>query len=175
MCRIESRVNKNGQLDIALKKLKSVLTGIKRRLLTVTRICHCCLKIQMKQECIPVGRVPSAEVATGGVGVCPGGCLPQCMLGCTPPCEQNDRCLWKHNLAATTLRTVINTSTNISFTINNRLEQTRVSRVVLNVHHNGSPQWSCLDRETDYDEQISLHQYHWLQKTWSQLGPLHKE
>ena len=111
-----------------------------------------------KQECIPVGCVPSAAVAagggrgvhpsmhwTGGVhpsmnweggvcipactgqggvaacgvsatppwtelsvgvcpeGVCPGGCLPHIPR----PCEQNNRHLWKHNLAATTLRTVI--------------------------------------------------------------------
>ena len=55
-------------------------------------------------------------------GICPGGCLPggvsaqggliggsaQCMLGYSPPpCEQNDRHLWKHNLAATTLWTAI--------------------------------------------------------------------
>ena len=75
-----------------------------------------------KQECIPVGCVPSATVAAGeGVVSAPGGvwetggclpdgclpsgggglprgvfarggegCLPQCMLGYTPSCEQND-------------------------------------------------------------------------------------
>ena len=38
-------------------------------------------KIYNTQECIPVGCVPSAAVA-----VCyGGGCLPQCMLGYTPP------------------------------------------------------------------------------------------
>ena len=77
------------------------------------------------QECIPVGRVPPAAVAIlgeGGLpgGVCPrvsaqgevssrgGGCLPG--WSATPPLplprEQNDRCLWKHNLSATTLWTV---------------------------------------------------------------------
>ena len=86
-------------------------------------------KILLEQECIPVGCIPSAAVAVGGGGVWPGGCvcpgdvcpgrcltggsvwpggcLPQCMLGYTPPhCEQNHRSLWKHNLAATMLRTV---------------------------------------------------------------------
>ena len=99
-----------------------------------------------KQECIPVGCVPSAAVASVGGGgvwpegdvwpgeggvclprgasdqggmsaqgvsaqgdVCPGGCLPQCMLRYTPPV---DRILnihfWKHYLSATTLQTVIN-------------------------------------------------------------------
>ena len=66
-----------------------------------------------KQECIPVGCIPSAAVAVGGGGgVCPsvywdmstrGGVYPsacwdmsvqgglaQCMLGYAPPCEQND-------------------------------------------------------------------------------------
>ena len=43
---------------------------------------------------------------SGQGGFCPGGCLPQCVLGYTPPCEQNHRRLLKHNLAATTLRTV---------------------------------------------------------------------
>ena len=46
------------------------------------------------------------------VGVCPGGCLPRRCLpkGVSgiqpPPPGQNDRCLWKHYLTATTLRTV---------------------------------------------------------------------
>ena len=49
---------------------------------------------ETKQECIPVGCVLSVAVAAGGVypsihyawgGVLPGGCLPQCMLGYTPP------------------------------------------------------------------------------------------
>ena len=55
---------------------------------------------QIIQECIPVGCVPSAAVAIGW-GYLPRGrgCLP-------PPCEQNNRRLSKHNLAATTLRTV---------------------------------------------------------------------
>ena len=123
------------------------------------------------QECIPVGCILSAAVATrvypsmhwtGGVsqhaldrgcipactgqgvypsmhwagvcipwaggclprgfclGVCPGGCLPQGMSArglarevsaggsaTHPSCKQNRRYLWKHNLAATTLRTII--------------------------------------------------------------------
>ena len=42
-----------------------------------------------------------ARVCLPGGGVCPGGCLPH------PSCEQNHRRLWKHNRAATTLRTVI--------------------------------------------------------------------
>ena len=48
--------------------------------------------------------------------VCSRGCLlPEGLGGgspaCTeadPPCEQNHTCLWKHNLASTSLRTVIN-------------------------------------------------------------------
>ena len=36
-----------------------------------------------KQECIPVGCIPSAAVA-----ISPRGVLPQCMLGCPPPLEQ---------------------------------------------------------------------------------------
>ena len=54
-------------------------------------------------------------------GVCPGGCLPGGSAqgeylpkgGCladTPLCGQNDRRLWKHYLATTTLRTVISAS-----------------------------------------------------------------
>ena len=47
-------------------------------------------------------------VSAQGVCVCQGGCLPGCVCVCqTPPCEQNDRCLWKHYLAATTLLSVI--------------------------------------------------------------------
>ena len=55
------------------------------------------VKTTNKQECFPVGCVPSAAVAVGKYltgSVCPGdvysnmhwvgGCLPQCMLGCTP-------------------------------------------------------------------------------------------
>ena len=36
------------------------------------------------------------------------GCIPTCtgQEGVSPPCEQNHRRLWKHNLASTTLRTV---------------------------------------------------------------------
>ena len=63
-----------------------------------------------------VGCVPSAALAISGGwlpgglprgGGLPGGCLPQGGVCHTPPpCEQNHRRLWKHNLAATTLRTV---------------------------------------------------------------------
>ena len=75
------------------------------------------VKSEKKQECIPVGCVPSAAVAVcwggvclgGGVcpgvsaqgGVCPGGCLHRgvsaqgvCIPACTgpdTPCGQNDR------------------------------------------------------------------------------------
>ena len=42
-------------------------------------------------------------------GVCPGReCLPVGVCRTSPPRGQNDRCLWKHYLATTTLRTVIN-------------------------------------------------------------------
>ena len=41
-----------------------------------------------------------------GEGVCRGGVCPSACWD-TSPCEQNDRCLWKHNLSATALRTVI--------------------------------------------------------------------
>ena len=47
--------------------------------------------ISHKNECIPVGCVPSTTVAVSGGGVCPGGllpaqgeCLTHCMLGYTP-------------------------------------------------------------------------------------------
>ena len=63
----------------------------------------------VKQECIKVGCL---GVSAQG-GVCPGGCLPRGVsawgVSAThthTPCEQNHRRLWKHNLAATTLRTV---------------------------------------------------------------------
>ena len=39
--------------------------------------------LNRKQECIPVGCVPSAAVTAGG------GVLPQCMVGHTPHCGQN--------------------------------------------------------------------------------------
>ena len=50
---------------------------------------------------------PGRGVSVRG-GICLGGCLP---MGCLPrgdpsPLEQNDRCLWEHYLAATTLRSV---------------------------------------------------------------------
>ena len=66
-------------------------------------------QILLQQECIPVGCVPSAAVAVGGgsASVYPGGVSAQVHAGIRPPCEQNDRRLWKHNLAATTLWTVI--------------------------------------------------------------------
>ena len=50
-----------------------------------------------KTRCIPVGCVPSAGLGGGH----PVGCLPD------PPCEENDRRLSKHYLAATSLWTVI--------------------------------------------------------------------
>ena len=54
------------------------------------------------------GCLPRGGVCLGGV--CLGGCLPH-----TPsPCGQNGRCLWKHYLAATTLRMVIKQLLNIS-------------------------------------------------------------
>ena len=50
-----------------------------------TQIHELATKKQKKQQCIPVGCVPSAAVAvSGGRGVCQGGCLPR-----HPP-EQND-------------------------------------------------------------------------------------
>ena len=106
-----------------------------------------CIEMHEKQECIPVGCIPSAAVVVlwrggvclrgvcpgevsaqwgclpggclpgGGVGlgvsvwgVCPGGYLPRrvvsaqegCELPPPPHCGQNDRCLRKHYLSATT-------------------------------------------------------------------------
>ena len=68
----------------------------------------------MLQECIPVGRVPSAAVvvcwwgclpARGCLprwGCLPGGCVyPNMHCGRHPPCEQNDRQVEKHYLSAT--------------------------------------------------------------------------
>ena len=60
--------------------------------------------------CIPACTGQERVSACGCLprGVCPGGCLPYTPQAApTPPCEQNDRCLWKHNFAATTLQTVI--------------------------------------------------------------------
>ena len=74
-------------------------------------------KYNWQQECIPVWCVPSTAVAVGegvsargslpkggclpgGGGVCPGRCLAD------TPHGQNDKCLWKHYLATTTLRMV---------------------------------------------------------------------
>ena len=63
-------------------------------------------QINYKQECIPVGCIPSVAVAVGGVsarglpagGVCLGGCLPRRVsapvhaeMHIPSPCEQNDR------------------------------------------------------------------------------------
>ena len=85
-----------------------------------------------KQECIPLGCIPSAAVAISGGGVsayggvrpggclprgcvCPGRCLPMgcvCLEGmCIPACNGADTpvnrvpdtCLWKHYLSATTV------------------------------------------------------------------------
>ena len=64
-----------------------------------------------KQECISVGFVPSTAVTVSEGGVCLGGiCLGGVCLGgvcvgrCTPPhCGQNDRCMRKHYLSATTV------------------------------------------------------------------------
>ena len=76
---------------------------------------HCALLHRYnfeKQECIPVGCVPSAAVVTSGVGVPSKGEVSGwgVVSGqggvCHTPCEQNHRCLWKHYLAATTLQTV---------------------------------------------------------------------
>ena len=65
----------------------------------------------LQEECIPVGSVPSAAVAIGGKGFCPGGvsswggvCLPGGVH--LPPPPTVDRflhLLWKHNLSATTV------------------------------------------------------------------------
>ena len=64
----------------------------------------------LKQECISVGCVWSAAVAVSFAThapchACP---LPHTPLyhACPPPCEQNHRRLWKHNLAVTSLRAV---------------------------------------------------------------------
>ena len=109
-----------------------------RKWLAVCDTCHIRLlvviskqQVYCRQECIPVGCVPSAAVTiSGGVcpgvssqgvsaqdrGVCLGGCLPGGVsakggsawggLQHTHTREQNHRRLWKHKLAATTLRTV---------------------------------------------------------------------
>ena len=58
----------------------------------------CLLGVSVQGGCLPGSVWPWRFL--------PRGCLPQCMLVYTPPCEQNHRRLLKHNLAATTLRTV---------------------------------------------------------------------
>ena len=57
-----------------------------------------------KQECIPVGCVPSATVAVWG-GSAPGGWYPSMHWSRPPPCGQTDTC--KNITFATSLRTVI--------------------------------------------------------------------
>ena len=52
---------------------------------------------------IPLDRDPQAETPWTET---PRSCDLWCMLGQRPPCEQNQRRLWKHNLAATSLRAV---------------------------------------------------------------------
>ena len=57
------------------------------------------LHFKVKQECIPVGRVPSAAVAVSGEmgGVCPGGvCLVECLprgVSAKEVSAQGDVCL----------------------------------------------------------------------------------
>ena len=72
------------------------------------------LIFKFKQECIPVGRVLPARYRTGGLPnrdaldrdphghVTCGACWDT-----DPPCEQNHRRLWKHNLSASSLPAVI--------------------------------------------------------------------
>ena len=78
-----------------------ILACIKELKMMCTFTCILTLPIQVKcqkginvqQECIPVGCVPSAAVAVcWGGGVCPGGGVSQHALGQAPPppCEQND-------------------------------------------------------------------------------------
>ena len=53
-----------------------------------------------------------------GLGCLPGGSLPRRVCGgclANPPCEQNNRRLWKHYLSTTTLRTVIITHINLIY------------------------------------------------------------
>ena len=80
-----------------------------------------CLSREVCWRCLPgvvsaqgglsaQGVVCPGVSALGGRCVCQGGCLPQCMLGCTPqPNRIIDACE-EHNLAATMLRTVTRTT-----------------------------------------------------------------
>ena len=108
----------------------------------------------IKQECIPVGCVPSSAVTAGGGGgfwgclpggcVCPGVCLPG---GCIPACTEadtpspvdrrTDRCK-KHYLAATSLRTV-NMSTKPEAGRNPTI--TPKNGVLHHFTHGHKPQW----------------------------------
>ena len=113
------------------------------------------------QECIPAGCIPSAAVAVcwGGRGpaqvgvlpregscpgeVCPGGSLPDTL----PVNRMTDRHLWKHYLAATTLRKVIN---HIKDTIRVRSHLTTTTQnfdVVRDILH--SYQYNCLHMTTE--------------------------
>ena len=66
--------------------------------------------------CLPRGCLPRRGVCQGGLargGVWPGGVWPGgivCVSLCVPVNRMTDRCLLKHYLAATTLRTVISSS-----------------------------------------------------------------
>ena len=85
------------------------------------RTIRCSGHLGVSQHGLGRGVYPSMDWAVGvcvsqhalGRGCLPGGvsaqvrgCLPHTPWQTPPTCEQNHRCLWKHNLAATTLRTV---------------------------------------------------------------------
>ena len=67
-------------------------------------------EVSAKEACLPRGWVSVQGGLSAQGGVCPEGVYAQGGVYQTPPCEQNDRCWSKHYLAATTLRTVITTS-----------------------------------------------------------------
>ena len=84
-------------------KLPTSLSKFKTRMHS-SRMCtvHCSGCWGRRGCCLPEGVLPGGCLPGGvsALGVCPSAWWD------TPPCEQNDRCLWKHNLASTTLRKV---------------------------------------------------------------------
>ena len=76
------------------------------RLLTVSPSMHCAGgRVSARAVCLSSGACLPGGLSAQGEVSAQGGCLPGGMAA--PPCEQNDRQVLKHYLAATSLRAVI--------------------------------------------------------------------